>query len=47
MARRKKHQKERILEPVVPPGKPIKVPEKVKVIKSRSQRTVEGNVCCP
>lgn len=31
MARRKKkHQKERVLEPVITPGKPIKVPGKVK-----------------
>jgi hypothetical protein len=26
--RKKKHQKERVLEPLVKPGQPIKVPEK-------------------
>lgn len=37
MARRKKkHQKERVLEPMVCPGKPIKVPDKVKAITALS-----------
>lgn len=30
--REKKHQKERVLEPMVCPGKPIKVPDEVKAI---------------
>jgi hypothetical protein len=30
--RKKKHQKERVLEPLVEPGRPIEVPDKVPTI---------------